>query len=190
MHRSILRDSWDFQTGQQAARAAKNSLRCPLTVCWELSAERSELVTWKKKMKEARLVRSAGSAIMGFIILKDLQSKILHFMVGEKKKSIFLVFFFYIGVWGNWKCLGEATWVHALEWAAVLPVCVISSDRTRPGKRLKSNIMKYLAGSSPLMGSRSAAGARAQQPKALRTDAELPGTDFYFYFYFYFYFFF
>lgn len=60
-------------------------------------------------MKEARLVRSAGSAIMGFIILKDLQSKILHFMVGEKKKSIFLVFFFYIGVWGNWKCLGEAT---------------------------------------------------------------------------------
>lgn len=71
----------------------------------------------------------------------------------------------------------------------MLPVCVICSDRTRPGKRLKSNIMKYLAGSSPLMGSRSAAGARAQQPKALRTDAELPGTDFYFYFYFYFYFF-
>lgn len=67
-------------------------------------------MTWKKKMKEARLVRSAGSAIMGFIILKDLQSKILHFMVGEeKKKASFWYFFFYIGVWGNWKCLGEAT---------------------------------------------------------------------------------
>lgn len=47
--------------------------------------------------------------------------------------------------------------------------------------------MKYLAGSSPLMGSRSAAGARAQQPKAPRADAELPETDFYFYFYFFFF---
>lgn len=57
-------------------------------------------------MKEARLVRSAGSAIMGFIILKDLQSKILHFMVGEeKKKASFWYFFLYRGV-GKLEVLG------------------------------------------------------------------------------------